>query len=179
MHKQKAMEQGCSLQLWLDVNHVPALLNLDRGRLIQVLTNMLSNAIKFTPSQGQVKIFVEWLPNETGLDLESRDKQQPYKDFINDMLITQHCFKPLVSFGVYAPTARCESILDKSQNGLRVENLEDSDDEFDEELSAENQDFPIEGDKWENKSVESSSNRSQKPRRNPDSLQNVAQVVTS
>lgn len=52
MHKQKAQEQGCKLQLWLDKGSMPTFLNLDQGRLIQVLTNMLSNAIKFSPTRG-------------------------------------------------------------------------------------------------------------------------------
>lgn len=52
-----AESRGVSLHL--DPESVDGVVQIDRDRLIQVLSNLLSNAIKFSPDQGVVKVRVE------------------------------------------------------------------------------------------------------------------------
>lgn len=58
------MAETKSVKLDLDVSAKKTML-LDRDRIIQVLTNLVDNAVKFSPQNGIVKIKVEELPNST------------------------------------------------------------------------------------------------------------------
>ena len=44
-------------------NKVPSILNIDGTRMVQILMNMLSNALKFT-SSGSVKVKFDWIENQ-------------------------------------------------------------------------------------------------------------------
>ena len=52
-------------QALLDVN-IPEKLWIDTGRLLQILINLMSNAIKFTPKEGRINIYVTWCENIEG-----------------------------------------------------------------------------------------------------------------
>jgi signal transduction histidine kinase len=54
MFKEKAMKH--SLQLSLDINHLPETIIADERKLKQIIYNLVSNAIKFTPEGGSVSI---------------------------------------------------------------------------------------------------------------------------
>jgi signal transduction histidine kinase/CheY-like chemotaxis protein len=48
---------------------VPALASGDRKRLIQVVTNILNNAAKYTPEEGRIEVNLRALPHEIVLDI--------------------------------------------------------------------------------------------------------------
>jgi len=52
-------------QALLDVN-VPEKLWIDTGRLLQILINLMSNAIKFTPKEGRINIYITWCESIEG-----------------------------------------------------------------------------------------------------------------
>ena len=70
--------------------HVPATVGVyaDADKLIQVLVNLLSNAIRFTPEQGRVTVTVEELPDviqfqvvDTGLGIDAEDVPKLFQKF--------------------------------------------------------------------------------------------------
>jgi signal transduction histidine kinase len=53
-----------SQKLTSDLPQVPCALSCDRDRIYQVLANLLGNAIKFTPKNGQIRLHVEVVRDE-------------------------------------------------------------------------------------------------------------------
>lgn len=61
LYRSTAAAKGYDIQLQIE-NDVPAVLNLDAGKLSQILNNLLSNAIKFT-REGEVLVSVSYGSN--------------------------------------------------------------------------------------------------------------------
>jgi signal transduction histidine kinase len=54
MFKEKALKQ--TLNLSMDINHIPETIIADERKLKQIIYNLVSNAIKFTPEGGSVRV---------------------------------------------------------------------------------------------------------------------------
>ena len=84
-----ALKKG--LQLRLAVKHDPGPLLLDGNRIYQVFTNLISNAVKFTPSGGEVAVFVSIAEGsmdeiqvsvaDTGIGISKEDQQRIFDRF--------------------------------------------------------------------------------------------------
>jgi signal transduction histidine kinase len=64
------------------------MINADPNRLIQILTNLISNANKYTPSEGQISIRAELLDqhvrisiSDTGIGLSEEDQEHLFEQF--------------------------------------------------------------------------------------------------
>lgn len=64
------------------------MINTDPNRLIQILTNLISNANKYTPSEGQISIRAELLDqhvrisiSDTGIGLSEEDQEHLFEQF--------------------------------------------------------------------------------------------------
>ena len=68
-HAELAEQRGVSLVS--EVPPAPVMLSFDRERIVQLLSNLVGNGLKFTPRGGQVRVTVSDLPE--GAMLEVRD----------------------------------------------------------------------------------------------------------
>lgn len=59
------MARSKGIKLIFESTNVPCYGEVDRDKIIQVISNMLSNAIKYTPSGGIVTLFVDWNRHST------------------------------------------------------------------------------------------------------------------
>ena len=64
MFKEKTLKHG--LQLSLDVDHIPETIIADERKLKQVIYNLVSNAVKFTPEGGSVALSACHLSSDNG-----------------------------------------------------------------------------------------------------------------
>jgi signal transduction histidine kinase len=81
-----------SVTLVLRVDQVPALVG-DRGRLAQVLDNLVSNALKFTPEGGTVEVrtgrdgdFVTIEVEDTGIGIPAEDQPRLFERFFRSSI---------------------------------------------------------------------------------------------
>jgi signal transduction histidine kinase len=75
----------------------PAVVNGDRARLLQLLDNLLTNAIKFTPDGGQVRLSVtagggrcEVTVSDTGIGVPPQDRPHLFERFYRASSATEH-----------------------------------------------------------------------------------------
>lgn len=121
----KAAAQGVSLSSRID--HAPEVL-ADSGRIRQVLINLVSNALKFTPEGGRIEIAAEqyregsrrWLEisvADTGRGMDARDRAQLFQAFIQGRNTASGVYGggKGTGLGLYI----CKSIID--QHGGRIE----------------------------------------------------------
>ena len=57
-HKEALRKNHNSVKAFI-LNDVPTLICIDAGRFIQILTNIMSNAVKFTKKNGKIKVYVK------------------------------------------------------------------------------------------------------------------------
>lgn len=67
-----SIAQNKTIQLRIQQPHVPILVNCDRGRILQVISNLLGNAIKFTAEGGHAEVETQLLPDD-GVKILIRD----------------------------------------------------------------------------------------------------------
>jgi signal transduction histidine kinase len=66
-----------SIQLESCLKPATGSINGDPDRLQQIVWNLLSNAIKFTPPQGRVTIYLEWVNNSVQIKVKDTGKGLP------------------------------------------------------------------------------------------------------
>jgi len=76
IHAERLREKKISAQVSIYKN-VPTVLWIDSSRLLQIVMNLFSNAIKFTPDHGNIKLYISWC-KET--DKAAEDLLQPIDD---------------------------------------------------------------------------------------------------
>lgn len=94
----RATARGVQLQRRLDDG--PVRLSADASRVLQILTNLVSNAIKFTPEGGQVTLFAKRLKDggvdlgveDTGVGIDPKDIARVVEPFAQlDEVWTKRC----------------------------------------------------------------------------------------
>ncbi|WJH32710.1 ATP-binding protein [Paenibacillus sp. CC-CFT747] len=77
-HKALAKEKGIKLKL--EATNVPCYAEIDRDKIVQVMTNVVLNAIKYTPPGGRVTLMTDWTEDhillaceDTGIGISTQD----------------------------------------------------------------------------------------------------------
>jgi signal transduction histidine kinase len=77
-HSQQAGERGVSLVF--EVPSAPVMLRFDRERIVQLLTNLVGNALKFTPRGGEVVVDLVERPDEAVIEVRDSGPGIPEAD---------------------------------------------------------------------------------------------------
>jgi two-component system, sensor histidine kinase and response regulator len=98
----EAHSKGVELTVWVD-EHVPPVVRGDAGRLRQVLTNLISNAVKFTPAgevsvrvvageDGGDRLLIEAEVSDTGIGIEPERIAALFEPFLQEDTSTTRRF---------------------------------------------------------------------------------------
>jgi signal transduction histidine kinase len=95
-----SLAQQKHIDIYLQADNIPHLqLALTASRLSQIVSNLLDNAVKFTPEQGQVGIKVDYVDNEnlfidvwdSAEVISTQDKQKIFEPFVQlQPLLSRH-----------------------------------------------------------------------------------------
>ena len=93
LYQQQAKDNGISLN-FVSGDDIPEYINIDETKLIQVFANLISNAIKFTPRDGEVTvkldvskkkkngdIIMEGCVMDTGIGISTADQRRLFSSF--------------------------------------------------------------------------------------------------
>ncbi len=118
---------------------IPEKVWTDSGRIIQVMMNLVSNAIKFTPNEGKIKIDVIWYdesqrPANILAKVEDENLANLSMNSINSINNSmQNLISPSTSRSLLNPSRLCSSFDWRRNNTNTNQNNEDNIVEFDEE----------------------------------------------
>jgi signal transduction histidine kinase len=91
MHKIKEMAEKKEHQLFISINSGLQHIRADRLHVKQILVNLLTNAVKFTPRGGKIGLEVNYEPGrnkvefivwDTGIGISQEDKKKLFKPFV-------------------------------------------------------------------------------------------------
>ncbi len=85
-YKQKAAEQNILLDI--DTPHQLPLIHVDKKRILQVLSNLVSNALRYTPNGGRIRLqaqtthsYLQIVVSDTGVGIDSEDLPKIFDRF--------------------------------------------------------------------------------------------------
>src|SRR4051812_10091462 len=114
------------IQLTFHANELPTLQG-DSARLMQVLDNLLSNALKFTPARGRVDVRLYATDDcavleveDTGLGLAKEEQERLFERFFRSSRATEHA-TPGTGLGL----AIVKTIVERHGGGIAVESALD------------------------------------------------------
>ena len=114
-----------SINLVLSARAVPAFVG-DRGRLAQVLDNLVSNALKFTPEGGTVevatKVYSDHISvevSDTGIGIDEADKARLFERFFRSAVAEEQAI-PGTGLGL----AIVKTIVESHKGQVRIKNAE-------------------------------------------------------
>ena len=86
MHKSEAQKRQIQLRSEYEDN-IPLLVEIDKARVIQIMVNLLGNAIKFTPEHGTITVRVRWKPHCQCIKEESAAEIETKESMVNSTLM--------------------------------------------------------------------------------------------
>ena len=90
INSESLRNKKITAEAFLDKN-LPRVLWIDSSRLLQIMMNLISNALKFTPEEGKIKIIVRWCSEDQereGLLTSSQNQDLRRSDIIENVVNT-------------------------------------------------------------------------------------------
>ena len=120
-HSQRAAELGITLNL--DMKHTDLVIEIDRDRIIELLNNLLSNALKFTSPGGYVCIHCNRTPTHVAISVEDTGRgitEEQLPHVFERFWQAQHARRAGAGLGL----AICKGIVEAHGGDIRVESQE-------------------------------------------------------